>query len=443
MWAAKRRGDSATVMLHTFHLHLACLRLVLLLHLSPLLAASDGGCERNDSNRLRESSETSVPALNSCRERAHAQALLQKALVRESSVLPVESVDQRQASTSSSLSLLASQREAKKPKVNSFMGEVKKGKAPQAKKQAVMQADGVSLNEGGYKEIAALKNQREMTQFVKRVAKFLGYKITSEWKLNGVVPYYSGKKAKQSFKALKAELVKTAMKGKQGWAKKVGADALDDEEDDDEDASGLDEEDEDGGIMSLEDEGDVVEKKAKGKKNKKSLTEIVSKPKSNKKALIEKVALIEDADVSELDEEDEDGGIMGSEDEGDFVEKKAKGKKNKKSLTEVVSKPKSNKKALIAMKDADVSELDEEDEDGGIMSSEDEGDFVEKKAKGKKNKKSLTEVVSKPKSNKKAPIEKVASVETESGESGVKRNSQGEIVEITSLEDDELTVEGK
>merc|ERR1719174_3524808 len=116
-----------------------------------------------------------------------------------------------------------------------------------------------------------------------------------------------------------------AMKGKQGWAKKVGADALDDEEDEDEDASGLDEEDEDGGIMSLEDEGDVVEKKAKGKKNKKSLTEVVSKPKSNKKAL----------------------------------------------------------------------------------------------------------------------IEKVASAETESGESGVKRNSQGEIVEITSLEDDELTVEGK
>jgi hypothetical protein len=357
---------------------------VLLLHLSPLLAASDGGCERNDSNRPRESPETSVLGLNSCRETAHAQALLQKALVRESSVMPVESVDQRQASTSSSLSLLVSQREAKKPNVNSFIGKVKKKGG--VKKQAVMQADGVSLNEGGYKEIAALKNQREMTAFVKRVAKYLGYKITSEWKLNGVVPYYSGKKAKQSFKALKAELVKTAMKGKQGWAKKVGADALDDEEDEDEDASGLDEEDEDGGIMSLEDEGDVVEKKAKGQKNKKSLTEIVSKPKSNKKALIEKVALIEDADVSELDEEDEDGGIMGSEDEGDFVEKKAKGKKNKKSLTEVVSKPKSNKKALI---------------------------------------------------------EKVASAETESGESGVKRNSQGEIVEITSLEDDELTVEGK
>merc|ERR1719331_924874 len=150
--------------------------------------------------------------------------------------------------------------------------------------------------------------------------------------------------------------------------------------------------------------------------------------------------------MSSEDEEDEDGGIMSLEDEGDVVEKKAKGKKNKKSLTEIVSKPKSNKKALIEkvalIEDADVSELDEEDEDGGIMGSEDEGDFVEKKAKGKKNKKSLTEVESKPKSNKKAPIEEVASAETESGESGVKRNSDGEIVEITSLEDDELTVEG-
>jgi len=76
------------------------------------------------------------------------------------------------------------------------------------------QAARASLSEAGYREIAALKDQDEMAAFVTRVAEELGYEITSPGKLNGAVPYYSGHKAKQSFKALSAEIVKTA-----GWSK--------------------------------------------------------------------------------------------------------------------------------------------------------------------------------------------------------------------------------
>merc|ERR1711879_905376 len=80
-------------------------------------------------------------------------------------------------------------------------------------------AKSVSLNEAGYKTIANLHSEREMAAFVTRVAEELGYEIKSESKLNGVVPYYSGKKATQSFKALKSELAHTSTERK-GWAKK-------------------------------------------------------------------------------------------------------------------------------------------------------------------------------------------------------------------------------
>merc|ERR1719420_1697674 len=82
--------------------------------------------------------------------------------------------------------------------------------------------------------MVALKNDRAMASFVKRVAAELGYKITSLPKLNGVVPYYSGKKAKQSFKALKAELARTAKDGKKGWAAKKDGDTSHDEDSEEE-----------------------------------------------------------------------------------------------------------------------------------------------------------------------------------------------------------------
>jgi hypothetical protein len=83
-----------------------------------------------------------------------------------------------------------------------------------------MKASQVPLSEEGYKMIAKLKNEREMAFFVKRVADELGYEIVDEGSLNGVVPYYSGKKAIQSFVALTAELSRTSKKQK-GWARKI------------------------------------------------------------------------------------------------------------------------------------------------------------------------------------------------------------------------------
>jgi hypothetical protein len=101
----------------------------------------------------------------------------------------------------------------------------KSGAVAEAKSVAVAEAPKlkaykVPLSEEGYKAIAKLKDEREMGVFVKRVADELGYKIADEGSLNGVVPYYSGKKATQSFFALTAELSKTA-KQRKGWAKKA------------------------------------------------------------------------------------------------------------------------------------------------------------------------------------------------------------------------------
>jgi hypothetical protein len=83
-----------------------------------------------------------------------------------------------------------------------------------------VKASKVPLSEEGYKMIAKLKDEREMAFFVKRVADELGYEIVDEPNLNGVVPFYSGKKATQSFVALTAELRRTS-KQRKGWARKV------------------------------------------------------------------------------------------------------------------------------------------------------------------------------------------------------------------------------
>ena len=80
----------------------------------------------------------------------------------------------------------------------------------------------VPLSEEGYKRIAKLKDDKEMSLFVKRVADDLGYEISDVvGSLSGVIPYYSGKKATQSFMALKEEFNRTSTQTK-GWAKKLG-----------------------------------------------------------------------------------------------------------------------------------------------------------------------------------------------------------------------------
>jgi len=87
---------------------------------------------------------------------------------------------------------------------------------------AKIKASSVPLNDEGYKMIAKLKNDHEMFEFIARVATELGFEISEDYKLNGVVPYYSGKKATQSFAALTTEMGKTS-KGSKGWARTAGA----------------------------------------------------------------------------------------------------------------------------------------------------------------------------------------------------------------------------
>jgi hypothetical protein len=77
----------------------------------------------------------------------------------------------------------------------------------------------VSLDEDGYRTIAKLNSEREMLYFVKRAAEENGYVISDIGSLHGVVPYYSGKKATQSFLALQEELQRTS-KQPTGWARK-------------------------------------------------------------------------------------------------------------------------------------------------------------------------------------------------------------------------------
>lgn len=101
-------------------------------------------------------------------------------------------------------------------------------------KAGKLKAQSVSLNEDGYRSIAKLKDNREMAEFISRVVEDLGYDISDPGGLNGVAPYYSGKKAIQSFKALKTEISKVA-KDKKGWLTKAGLGKKESEDDEEED----------------------------------------------------------------------------------------------------------------------------------------------------------------------------------------------------------------
>merc|ERR1719265_1451896 len=58
------------------------------------------------------------------------------------------------------------------------------------------------LNEEGYQAVAAVKNDREMDSFVRRVIALRGYRVQDQGKLNGIVPFYSGSRDTQSFEKL-------------------------------------------------------------------------------------------------------------------------------------------------------------------------------------------------------------------------------------------------
>jgi len=74
----------------------------------------------------------------------------------------------------------------------------------------------VGLSEKGYLDVARLRSNDEMKTFVKRFISELSLKVTDPGGLTGLVPYYSGRKAVQSFASLRIELLSTARK-RDGW----------------------------------------------------------------------------------------------------------------------------------------------------------------------------------------------------------------------------------
>jgi len=83
-----------------------------------------------------------------------------------------------------------------------------------------------TLDEKGYKSVSELKNNTEMTTFIQRVVNEMGGYITDEAGFNGVVPYYSGERATQSFVALRQEILSAPM-AKKPWVKMDSEDSYD------------------------------------------------------------------------------------------------------------------------------------------------------------------------------------------------------------------------
>jgi len=68
------------------------------------------------------------------------------------------------------------------------------------------------LNEDGYTAVSKLKSNEEMNVFIHRVVNHLGLEVKDRWGLLGLVPWYDGEDAKQSFAALTTEILGAAMK---------------------------------------------------------------------------------------------------------------------------------------------------------------------------------------------------------------------------------------
>jgi len=79
------------------------------------------------------------------------------------------------------------------------------------------------LSQKGYSSVAKLKNGKQMEAFIRRAIAQNNLKITDTGALAGFVPYYSGKKATQSFDALEKEIHKASKITKNPWLVKETA----------------------------------------------------------------------------------------------------------------------------------------------------------------------------------------------------------------------------
>jgi len=67
-----------------------------------------------------------------------------------------------------------------------------------------------AMDERGYKAVADLKDSAEMEAYIRRACQFMGFIVKEDGALKGIVPYYSGEKATQSFENLLLELERNA-----------------------------------------------------------------------------------------------------------------------------------------------------------------------------------------------------------------------------------------
>jgi len=82
--------------------------------------------------------------------------------------------------------------------------------APNPRHQRIART--AALDERGYATVADLKDKSAMKTFLERAVSNLGYRIVSKGGIEGMVPYYDGQKATQSYAALKADLARTSKK---------------------------------------------------------------------------------------------------------------------------------------------------------------------------------------------------------------------------------------
>mmetsp|Transcript_86003 Transcript_86003/g.151906 ORF Transcript_86003/g.151906 Transcript_86003/m.151906 type:complete len:253 (+) Transcript_86003:91-849(+) len=72
------------------------------------------------------------------------------------------------------------------------------------------------LNNAGYVTVANTRDPQQMKAYVLRLVNAMGLQVRDHAGLLGVIPFYDGEKAIQSFASLKDELLRT-MKYKKGW----------------------------------------------------------------------------------------------------------------------------------------------------------------------------------------------------------------------------------
>jgi hypothetical protein len=82
----------------------------------------------------------------------------------------------------------------------------------------------LTLDEHGYRSVVASRSNRAMRKFVEHLAEDMSLSIVDPGGLSGMVPYYSGQRSTQSFRALRSELLSTA-RMKDGWLESIGSDA--------------------------------------------------------------------------------------------------------------------------------------------------------------------------------------------------------------------------